>query len=301
MDYKSATIKLSEDGNEWDVAVRWDGHNLYGEFCGDVDTAYALVDALKRYNINTVATKADCGYKVELITKSLTRIKNDVWIKQLRSVLIEFMRNIFDKYSTSKKQEKRKILDELARIKSIYKLIAPKLDNTLILRGIEFNVTIFPYRPMVKIEKRFTSKHLLDRIIKTLTEFGLEQGKHFSVYKTGRMITVHITVDGIRKIYKIAKRGDADAIRFINKLVSIVANYDYENGLVGEYSYTRLLYNRWKIGPIDIDNYSSEDKQTTNEANSDVSSSICSDIVRRYTFKQVGANYYYSWLFVLQY
>ena len=107
---------------------------------------------------------------------------------------------------------------------------------------------------MVKIEKRFTSKHLLNIIIKTLTEWGLEQGKHFSVYKTNKMITVHITVNGIRKIYEIAKRGNTDAIRFINKLVSIIANYDYENELTGKYSYTRLLYNIWKIRPIDIDN-----------------------------------------------
>ena len=121
---KYATIKLSEDGNEWDVVVKWDGLNLYGEFCGDADKAYALVDALKRYNINTVATKTNCGYKVELIAKSLTRIKNDVWIKQLRRVLIEFMR---DNIQQAKNVKNVKYLTNLRTSRTSTSLLRPSL------------------------------------------------------------------------------------------------------------------------------------------------------------------------------
>ncbi|MEM4732536.1 MAG: PaRep2b protein [Desulfurococcaceae archaeon] len=235
------------------ISLYWDGESLRAIFPGSRENAERLASIIKTLGGKAEIKQRRAGWTVELYTDGITTIRHSGWLNAVRSFIEEL-------------HNKRLISDE--RYEQLIKDIIAG-PNTVEFAGVKFSVyyrkredksdeIIVVYQPMKDTAK--------DAAVNSLSARGLREGEHFTVKeKSGEYVirvkrghrgavvealkaaglregkdfteegnkvyTIRITSKGLQEIYRMALRGDKEAVRFIREVEDALKRWYGQNAV----------------------------------------------------------------------
>ena len=273
--WPKAVIRFKLGGEEAaHITVYWTGKTLQVIFVGSREKTEHLASILRALGGDAKVKRVSEGWETWLNTDGITAIRHDKWLNAVRG----FVDELYGKGLISEDRYKQLVRDieagpnvvKFAELefsayytnKSIlveYKSTSDASKNAAVnaLRarglkeGVHFTVnTVGAGRYRISVVKEAYAKSVealtqsglkekehytvydksrvihvkkehKDAVVRALKAAGLEEGKHFAAKWSGQYI-IYITSEGLREIQRMALKGDAEAERFIRDLEEVL-------------------------------------------------------------------------------